>query len=274
VANSKNAQALEDSTKARWPGVVVYDIGDKAHQGETSDHNPDDTPGVRAEQSDSDLLREVRATDTMIGPKFTKDDAADLFEMLTRRPENQARMSYVIYNRRIRSRKDGWKDRAYTGSDPHTNHVHGSTWAGADNNSAPFNLGAKGGLMTKQDDALNAILTGEGSKTFGAANNLHVKLNEILQNAKAASLRADALLNMADVITSWSGKNPTGVQINRLAAKLNGVDVPDVDEDALATALAGKLSEMLPEGVGLTKDDVRDALVDVLTRGTDAPTDQ
>src|ERR1051326_5441753 len=38
-------------------------IGDPAHQAEVSGHNPDDTPGVRAERSDADSKPEVRAAD-------------------------------------------------------------------------------------------------------------------------------------------------------------------------------------------------------------------
>ena len=280
MTNSRSIQTLEDNGHAQFPGITIYDVGDEAHSKEVSGHNHDDKPGVKAEDQDSDSKPEVRALDFMIGAHFTKAQAAALFEALSRRPANQARLLYVIYNRRIRSRSDGWVDRPYTGSNPHTDHVHGSGRAEDDENTKPWDIGpTPGGSVTKQDDALNAILTGEGSKTFGAPNALHVKLNglsakldEVLKNATAASLRADGLLNMTDVTTSWSGTAPKGVQINRLAAKLNGVDVPDVDEDALAVALAAKLSALLPEGVGLTKDDVRDALADVLTGGTDAVT--
>lgn len=277
MTNSRSIQTLEDQGRRTYPGIVIYDVGDEAHAEGTSGHNHDDKPGVKAEDQDSDSKPEVRALDFMRGAKFSAAQAAQLFEDLTRRPENQARLLYVIYNRRIRSRSDGWKDRAYTGSNPHTDHVHVSGRAEDDENTKPWSIG--GSTVSAETDGLKAILTGSGSGTLNAANNLHVKLNRIedlletaVKNSAAAAGRADGLMNMTDVTTAWSTQNPKGVQINRLAAKLNGVDVPDVDEDALATALAGKLSDLLPEGVGLTKDDVRDALADVLTGGTDAVT--
>jgi hypothetical protein len=281
MTNSRSIQRLEDDGHKRYPGITIYDVGDEAHAVEVSGHNHDDKPGVKAEDLDSDNKPEVRALDFMIGKAFTKADAAALFEALTRRPANQDRLLYAIYNRRIRSRTDGWKDRAYTGSNPHTDHVHGSGRAEDDENTGPWDIAAVSGgtTLTQEIDGLRAILSGSGSGTLNAANQLHVKLNkiqttldEILKNTEAAALRADGLLNMADVTTSWSDKTPAGKQINKLAAKLNGLTNPDVDEDALATALAAKLQDMLPEGVGLTKDDVRDALADVFNRGADAVT--
>lgn len=270
MTNSRSIQTLEDNGRAQFPGITIYDVGDEAHSRETSGHNHDDKPGVKAEDQDSDNKPEVRALDFMRGAKFSAAQAARLFEDLTRRPENQARLLYVIYNRRIRSRTDGWKDRAYTGSNPHTDHVHVSGRAEDDENTKPWNIG--GSTVSVETDGLKAILTGAGSGTLGAANNLHTKLNAILKAAEAAAGRSGALMDMTDVTTAWSSKTPEAVQINRLAAKLNGVNVPDVDEDALATALAAKLSALLPEGVGLNGDEVRAALADVLTRGTDSVT--
>jgi Putative peptidoglycan binding domain len=62
--------------------------------------------------------------------------AGDFLAWLTANSGRQARrlgVMYVIYNRRIWSTyriEDGW--RAYTGSDPHTSHIHISlSWAGA-----------------------------------------------------------------------------------------------------------------------------------------------
>jgi hypothetical protein len=229
VANSKNTQALKDSTEDRWPGVTVYTVGDDAHKQESSDHNNDDTPGVVASQSDTDKIPEVRATDTMIGKNFTAADAENLFVMLTTRPENQARLAYVIYNRRIRSHNDSppWSGKAYTRTDPHTNHVHSSTLAAKDDVATPFNLGAAG-MTTADTDGIKAILSGTGSGTLNTPNNLHVKLNKlsadiaaVLKVAEAAAGRSDGILGMDDVITTWSDVSPAGKETNELAKKLN-----------------------------------------------------
>ena len=68
---SLNMQALTRNLQARYPGITVYGIGDAAHQAEASDHNEDDTPGVRTEQVDGDDVPEHRAIDASSG--FNRD---------------------------------------------------------------------------------------------------------------------------------------------------------------------------------------------------------
>ena len=58
--------ALHAAFRRAFPNSVAAQdgtIGDLAHQAEVSGHNPDDTPGVRAEYSDADSKAEVRALD-------------------------------------------------------------------------------------------------------------------------------------------------------------------------------------------------------------------
>lgn len=271
---------LERDALGRWPGMTIYDIGDPPHSRTKSGHNPDDpdrTPlGGGPEQTDSDNKSEVRAKDFMIGPKFTKADAAELFEALSRRPANQGRLLYVIYNRRIRSASSGWVDKPYTGTNPHTDHVHASGAAKDDDNSAGWDIGpiSEGASVSAETDGLKAILTGSGSGTLGADNNLHVKINKlqttldkVLQNSTAAALRTDGLLNMTDVETVWSNVDPDGIQDNKLADAIIAKGVATVDVPALAAAL----SALLPEGTALTANQIRAVFVDVIKRGADAP---
>ena len=82
-------------------------IGDAAHSARKSDHNPDwSAPGKRRGV--------VRALDIT-----TRGIDVDL---LLRHTTNDSRVAYVIYNRRIYTHAKGWYN--YTGSNPHTNHVH------------------------------------------------------------------------------------------------------------------------------------------------------
>lgn len=98
-----NLDVARHEVWAAWPGVEVGWIGNAAHQAEQSDHNPDgcDT---------------VHAIDVMVtGPK-----AETVVKAAVGRPD----LEYVIHNRVIWDRTRGWKPHAYTGADPHTNHVH------------------------------------------------------------------------------------------------------------------------------------------------------
>lgn len=84
-------------------------LGDEAHQGRKSDHNPD-ADGV------------VTALDITHDPAHGVDAGA-LAEML--RVSQDVRIKYVISNRRIFSSKiSPWQWRPYDGANAHTKHVH------------------------------------------------------------------------------------------------------------------------------------------------------
>jgi hypothetical protein len=137
---AKGMQVLTNQVKAKRPGVVIYGIGDDAHKLEVSGHNEDDTPGVRAEDQDADTIPEHRAIDVMLGPSFSKADALRLVGDLVQYKNNTDRLLYVIFDGRIASRSAGWVTRAYQGSNPHTDHVHVSGEADADDNITPWEL--------------------------------------------------------------------------------------------------------------------------------------
>jgi len=120
---AKSLNVLRSEVNAVAPGrSTVSDgtIGDDAHQGTASDHNPNGA-GV------------VCAIDFTHDP----DSGADMHqfaEHLKRR--NHAAVKYVIWNRRIWSKaknSQGW--RSYTGSNPHTAHMHVSVGVGPDGQS-------------------------------------------------------------------------------------------------------------------------------------------
>lgn len=136
MARAANMQALTDDIKAGHPGVVIGGKGDPAHAAGTSDHNEDDTPGVRAEQSDADGRPEHRAIDVMLGSAFSKADGDELVAALLADPAALARLKYIIWNGYIWSRSSGWVRKPYTGKDKHTGHVHISGLAADDENAA------------------------------------------------------------------------------------------------------------------------------------------
>jgi len=93
-------------------------IGDAAHQGQTSGHNPDDTPGVRAERSDSDSIPEVRAIDVTAFERLW-----DYIQAILRSPQKDC-LIYIIYRGTIWRKANGWKAEKYDGSDQHYGHAH------------------------------------------------------------------------------------------------------------------------------------------------------
>jgi hypothetical protein len=87
-----------DKTSDGW-------IGDASHQARVSDHNPDYAAGgiVRAIDVDKDGI-----------------DTDRLLAVVTR----DSRVEYVIWQRGIYERGNGFRRRAYTGVNPHDKHMH------------------------------------------------------------------------------------------------------------------------------------------------------
>jgi hypothetical protein len=104
-------------------------IGDKAHQGRTSSHNPDDasSSGIKAEYNDHDGKHEVRARDF---DKNLNDDHGVTMEQVVQawlkalRAGRMKWVRYIIYAGRIWHRRDNFVTHAYTGSNKHYDHAH------------------------------------------------------------------------------------------------------------------------------------------------------
>lgn len=100
-------------------------IGDTAHQASASSHNPDLTGSP--EYRDGDTVDEVRAWDC---DKDLNDSAGVSAEQLVQLWITKSRagampwLRYLIYNKRIWHKNNGWATQVYTGSDTHTSHIH------------------------------------------------------------------------------------------------------------------------------------------------------
>jgi hypothetical protein len=110
-----NRWPLRDKSSDGW-------IGDAAHQGTVSDHNPDSRTGiVRALDVDKDGIH----LPSVIGSFLVHGST-----------------NYVIFNRRIYRRADRFKPRSYDGRNPHTGHIHNSILRspGAENDKSPYTI--------------------------------------------------------------------------------------------------------------------------------------
>lgn len=99
-------------------------IGDTAHQGRTSDHNDDEIGKVPIR--DADNVHEVHAYDADVDlrtPGLTMEKVVQ--RILTRcRSGAERRLRYIIFNRRIWEASNGWRERVYSGDNPHDKHAH------------------------------------------------------------------------------------------------------------------------------------------------------
>lgn len=109
-------------------------IGDAAHASRKSHHNPDSEGFVRGLDITHDLKHNV--------------DGNLLAEEIIR--SKDVRLDYIIWNRQICSGPEGpspWMWRKYTGTNPHTKHVHISVRGGAHRTSIKpwiIDLGSSG----------------------------------------------------------------------------------------------------------------------------------
>lgn len=101
----------------------TYDgtIGDAAHARRASSHNPNKY-GV------------VTALDITHDPNGGCDCAV-LFEHLRNYPHPNLR--YIIHARKVARRTSGWEVKSYTGSNPHTTHIHIAVGTGTDADPRP-----------------------------------------------------------------------------------------------------------------------------------------
>lgn len=102
-------------------------LGDPAHQARVSDHNDDEVGRVPIRDADS--KHEIHAVDLdadLRTPGLTMEMVVQ--HVVARcRSGAEKRLRYVIYNRRIWEASNGWRQRAYTGDNDHTEHGHFSS---------------------------------------------------------------------------------------------------------------------------------------------------
>ncbi|WP_341715841.1 peptidoglycan-binding domain-containing protein [Micromonospora sp. FIMYZ51] len=123
-------------------------IGDSAHQGSFSDHNPDPDGSVDAWDMDVEV--------NGVGRPYRED-----VERLKKVFEEHESSQYWIHDRQIANRSFGWERRIYTGSSPHTAHVHWNTRESHERSERPWVIpGATGGvplMFCKINDQNNAV---------------------------------------------------------------------------------------------------------------------
>lgn len=139
---TKSLTRLRSDFDRRFPSRYKHSdgwIGDAAHAQNKSGHNPDDTSGSKPEYTDPDSKAEVRAIDVdkdlNDSRGVTMQQCADA---LISNERDRKRLAYVIFNRKIASQSNGWRWETYTGSNPHTEHLHASGDPDYDEDDAEF----------------------------------------------------------------------------------------------------------------------------------------
>lgn len=223
---------LFDAFNARWPHRAKAQdgtIGDKAHQGETSGHNPDDTPGVSAERSDADTKPEVRSADV----DARGVDMQAVVDGILADPNERKRFIYIIFN--------GWQytithlpngsttvsKRRYSGSDQHITHGHFSGHPDFDEDARPF----------------TTIVTPLAGQDEPMANTWLEPLTQ--GTAGYAGQQRDTALAFA-----WQAANKAAEETGKLLAKADEDAARDAAESAAIKALTTLVQQLITGAVG------------------------
>lgn len=232
-------------------------IGDTNHTS-ASDHTPDEDSDVLRDH-DADSKNEVHALDIdSTGPWGGRSFDDIILALVAREraeynhPTIKARLKYVIWNRRIALRSNGWAWRAYTREDPHTNHAHFSALYTTSTENDTRSWGVAPAETPKDDDVTEAQLIEAVTKALRGwtepdpspnANppGVHARVGGWLRWAETrAAYRQDA------VLARVAGIEATLAQFGAVLAELAGrpaSGAPTLEELSLA------LREVLREGV-------------------------
>lgn len=115
---AKSIQRLKDEIESEHRGTTFWTIGDEAHQSTWSDHNPSECCNVVC-------AGDIKGNGGLNLPNFVN-------HLITNPHPN---LRYVIYNRKIYQRKNGWRTENYSGRNAHADHVHVSVGNGPDGRS-------------------------------------------------------------------------------------------------------------------------------------------
>lgn len=265
--NCKASVALVEEINVRWPGrdkTSDGTIGDAAHAARTSDHNPwvvivengREMGIVRARDIDHDGI-----------------DAAWLAEYLRQLgAKGDARLAgggYVIYNRRI-TNPDFKSWRTYTGSNPHTAHVHVSFSTNRAGYDSTASWGIAGGSAPTPTDPEAPELNSEERKLL---NEIHQKLTMKLPSRVDYKLLGEKPPSPAIVDDAFGmalNADARSYEVRQLMlALLNALPTmtdPNKTAQAITTAMRPLIADAVREALGAVDSDKADAIVEAIGR--------
>lgn len=221
-------------------------VGDAAHAAESSDHEPDDTPGLRTPYTDADNIPEVHAIDVdnnLRKSDWSMDRCVEII-VARHRKGTDDRLQNIIYNRRIWSRSWGWTPRAYTGASAHTEHAHFSARYGSGTGpSNPENDTRPWGLLAQQQPTEEDDMAGITQDDFNARMDAWW-LARMSPTAADNKIRAALWIAPWEQLVGRTGKSTHEVLFRDMYTMLQ-----QAAGDDAATIIAGVLAGLNPQQI-------------------------
>lgn len=167
---AKSLQTLEDELQKYYPDTTTWEIGDEDHQDDWSDHNPNGSLVVCG--------KDILGDGGLNLQKFV--------DFIVANPHPNLR--YVIYNRKIYQRKNGFAPQDYNGKNAHKTHVHVSVGNGPDGRST---TGYDNTVSWQIDDLKNGTPAkpSKPSKPSTGNDTLGDKMPTVKRGSKGADVR-------------------------------------------------------------------------------------
>jgi hypothetical protein len=176
-------------------------IGDAAHRGEVSDHNPDSAGRVLAVDIDS-TGPWPQAFDTYVQSIVARQKAGW-----------DGRLEYVIWNRHIASRSSRWAWLTYTGTnDPHTGHAHFSARHDHTGNTDKSPWGVEDEVTPDDIGRIASAVWAAGFGTGATRETSGQRLGHVDAVVDELSAKVDALETKVDAILAKLGTIPTATE--------------------------------------------------------------
>jgi GH25 family lysozyme M1 (1,4-beta-N-acetylmuramidase) len=270
---TRNMTAFRDQMNQYFPNrdkTSDGTIGDYAHTQEKSGHNPDDTSQHNAEwDGDSDTKQEVRAIDidnNTGDPDVSMEDILQHLLALAKKDKNFP-VRYMIYNKRIFNASNGWVQETYTGSSPHTEHIHlsGARSDSADENYYNYRLDELMALTADDKtfiaNTVNAVwksgTQSDGTLTTPAGN---LVLTQGIPNGLSGGTKAPAWKVIQDLGTALTALlSKVDLDPNEVAEIKDALAIPTAKENAdavvaaLSSADVNSIAEVLQNGLPADK---------------------
>lgn len=178
-------------------------IGDTAHAGGgVSDHLPDeDFPALRGKDPDS--RNEVHAIDVDADLRTPGLSMEMVVQHLLGRCRSGAetRLRYIIFNRRIWEASNDWRQRAYDGPSPHTEHAHFS---------ASYDSAREASTASWHLEDLPVALTADDKDWL--ADTIEAKAKEAVTAILAAGKQSDGTPTSRIGRDAWAQGIPNGLR--------------------------------------------------------------